>query len=219
MSKNIKDIVGQVEFYLGKYQSGFHSPDIIVRELNTESLNLFKELMEQYANTRQISEFLRPFLTTTAAITIPGTGLVDMSLDENGVNANGLTGLEHVDGIILEDGTEVEILENAYFITRLNHPNKAPSSSYPICRMRGETIEFSPKAMGQKAIINFIKAPTKAQYAFTVDGDDYVYSDDDSVDWEWSQQLTDRIVLKTLSKFGINIKDGDLINYSQLKSQ
>lgn len=206
MAKRIKSIVEQVSFYLGKAQSGYNSPDIITRELNTESLNKFKDLISEYAKTRQISEYLQPFLNDEPAQTVPAGGKISKP-----------NGYEHGVVVSLEDGTEVVILETKPFIHRKKHPNKAPTTTYPICRMYGSTIEIAPADPGQKVIVSYFKPPTSVVYAFTQSGENYNYDDDNSVDWEWSQLMTDDIVLRVLSNFGINLKDGQLIEYGELQ--
>lgn len=209
MAKRIQYIVKQVEFYLGKQESGYHSPEVITRELNTESLNLFEELIEKYAKTRQISEHLQPFSVTTDPFDVPDSGKEPKPSD-----------FEHADVLYLEDGTEVDILESAMFIPRLKHPNKPPSKDFPICRMVGSNIEFKPTDIDQKAILTYFKTPTEAKYDFTTVGEDtYEYQDDTSVDWEWSKTMSDKIVIKVLSNFGINLKASDLIQYSQLEDK
>ena len=206
MTKKIKSIVEQVDFYLGKQESGENSPTKIVRELNNESANVFSDLIKEYAETRMISEYLQPFLNNTSATTI-SSGLMTKP-----------TGFQHAAGMILADGTPVEILEVAMYNQRLLHPNKAPSTSYPICTMYLDKIEFKPTDPGQQAILSYFKKPTEAVYAQDISGDDYVYNDTDSVDWEWDHQtIVDRIVIRTLANFGVNIKDGELIQYSQIE--
>ena len=205
MAKRIQKIVDSVSFYLGKAQSGYNSPDIITRELNTESLNEFNDFIQDYAKTRVISEFLQKFLKDTTSQTVSQGKITKPSDYEHGVVVH------------LEDGTNVEIKESKPFFYLKKHPNKAPSKKYPICRMYGTTIEFAPTDPGQKVIVTYFKPPTEAVYAFTQSGESYVYNDADSVDWEWSKQIEDRIVNRVLENFGINLKENQLIEYSELE--
>lgn len=206
VTKKIKSIVDQVQFYLGKQESGEVSVENILRELNTESYNVFDELVLKYAETRIISEFLQPFHNITDPTTI-----------QSG-NMNKPEGFQHATGIILEDGTPVEILERGMYNLRLNHPNKPPTTSYPICIMYLNKIQFAPADLDQKAILSYFKEPTQAVYATEISGDEYVYNDNESVDFEWDHQtIIDRIVMRTLANFGVPLKDGELIQYSQIE--
>lgn len=202
MAKRIKSIVEKLEFYFGKKETGYNSPSDIVRELNVESINVFNELHDEYSRTRKISEFLQPFLKKET-VTINTSGIGDKPED-----------FAHADGSYMADGTKVDILESNVYIERMKHVNKPPSTEFPILRMYGGKIEVLPKAI-ESIELSYFRLPAEAVYAFTANGDQYDYNDSESADWEWSKVIEDRIINRTLSNVGINIKDRDLIQFSQ----
>ena len=202
MPKRIKEIVDKVQFYYGKKETGYNSPADIVRELNVESINVFNELHDEYSRTRKISEFLQPFLKKET-IAVNSSGIANKPED-----------FAHADGSYLPTGQMVEILESNVFIERINHPNKPPSASFPMLMMYGNNIEVLPVSI-DNIVLSYFKLPKEAVYAFTVDDDEYVYNDAQSVDWEWSKTIEDRIINRTLANLGITIKDRDLVQFSQ----
>ncbi len=196
--KRIKTIVEKVLFYYGKKETGYHSPDDIVRELNVESINVFQDLLDKYAITRKISEFLQPF----------------MKSQEVDINNSGIGSKPSEFAHAIDVRGKAELLETGMWNERLNHPNKPPTSEFPIVRMHGNNIEVRPVDV-ETIHLDYFKLPTEAKYSYQISGDDYVYEDSTSVDWEWSKTMEDRIINRTLANLGITIKDRDVVQYSQ----
>jgi hypothetical protein len=203
MPKRIKEIVEKVQFYYGKKETGYTSPSDIVRELNVESGNVFTDFIQEYAETRMVSEFLQPFIAPSAEI--------PLNLSGTGAKPSALA---HAISFRLEDDTAGEILEIAFWRNRLKHPNKPPTADFPILRMVGNSIEVRPINSG-KIFLDYFKFPTEAVYDTIVSGDELIYQDGTSVDWEWHKTIEDRIINRVLTNIGIPIKDRDLIGYSQ----
>jgi len=204
MPKRIKEIVEKVQFYYGKRETGYTSPDEITRELNVESGNVFTDLIEEYAITRRISEYLQGFMVPSEEIGLNLSGEGDKPTD-----------FAHAISFRLDDDTAGEILEIAFWRERLKHPNKPPSAEFPIARMVGTKIEVRP-ADSTKIFLDYFRFPTKVVYDFIVqNGDEYIYQDPTSVDWEWPETIEDRIINRVLANLGIPNKDRDLMGYSQ----
>lgn len=204
--KRIQEIVEKAEFYLGKKETGFYSPTDIVRELNVESINLFNRLHKVFSNTKKISEYLQPFIVRGAEIAI----------NDSGIGAKPSEFQHHV-ASYLEDGTKVDLLESNFWVNRVKHPIKGPTTDHPIMRMIGGEVEVLPSSI-TIVLLDYFRIPTKAVYAFSVVNDEVVYDDSTSVDWNWDHEVVeDYIINKALANFGINIKDGDLVNYSNIE--
>lgn len=202
MAKNIKNIVDRINTLAGKYEVGYFTPETIVEEVNRQSFALYTELIESYARTRRISEFLQPFMKRATP-------------DFSGGAQDKPEDFEH--HISLRTATvPVEILEHYEFETRRSHVNKPPSNDYPIGRYTATQIEVLPTTI-TTTTLEYFKLPVKAVYAYDVDGDDYVYNDDDSVALEWSEQMINKITLGTLSKLGIPVNDRDLVQYGLMQ--
>ena len=202
MSHFIQTIHDSINFHLGKTESGYHNPDEIDRELNLESLKVFNDLISVFEETRKISEHLQP-LMKSASLTTTGGSIAKPD------------DFEHAIGMFLtDDDVEVEILTSARFIVRKKHVNKPPSASYPIARMFGANIEMLPITT-TKLTIEYFKRPTNADFAYTVVSEGYVFDEGNSVDWEWSDHVSERIVATVLRKFGVPIKDQEVFRYSK----
>jgi len=202
----IGEIVDRVNFALGKVENGFYSPTDIVRELNVESFNLFKYLHSRFSETKRISEYLQPFMVRGEEISINDSGI--------GTKPEGF---QHHMGSYTSSSVKVDLLETNFWVQRIGHPNKGPSATHPIMRMIGSNVEVLPLSINT-ILLDYLKLPTKAVYAFNVVDDEVEYDDDNSTDWEWDNEIVeDLIINRSLANFGINIKDGDLINYSNLE--
>jgi len=201
--KNIKHIVDRINFLAGKYEVGYFTPETIVQEVNRQSFALYTELIDEYARSRRISEFLQPFMKKATAIFVEG--VEDKEAD-----------FEHHISLITSSGVPVEVLEHFAFETRRNHVNKAPSTDYPIARYNATTLEILPTSI-TTGTLQYFRLPALAVYAYTVSGDDYVYDDDTSVALEWSEQMINKITLGTLSKLGVPVNDRDLVQFGLLQ--
>lgn len=204
MAKNIKNIVDRVRFLVGKYDTGYFPPETIVEEVNQQSYDLFKELIAEYAATRQISEFLQPFMAT-------------FSLTFSSGAASKPSGFQHhID--IYTDSATVEVLEDHAFQTRKNHVNKPPSVEYPIAKYTATQIKILPNTI-TSGTLEYFRLPVAAVYAYTGSGDDLVYDDTNSIALEWSGQMINKITLNTLSKLGVSVDDREVTQYGLINEQ
>ena len=204
MAKFIKTIHDSINFHLAKQEAGFHSPSVIDRELNLESRKYFNDLIGRYADTRKISEHLQPLMVHA-----------DVSFTAGALDLTSLSdAFEHAIGLYLDDDTEAELVEINRWIVRKAHVNKAPSESYPIARIIGNTLEILPISITDGKF-EYFKGPTDCVYDFTTNVDQYIYADVTSVDWEWSKHVSERIIATVLRKFEVSVRDQDLFAYSK----
>jgi hypothetical protein len=106
----------------------------------------------------------------------------------------------------------------ANWANAVNDSVRVPSATYPICLMDYSQITVLPTSIS-KADVHFIKKPTKPVYAYTQSGDDYVYNDASSIDFEWPEQLHDAITNRVLANLGIPQQRMDMVQYSNLEQQ
>ena len=74
--KNIKIAVDKVNFYAGKFNTGYFDPQDIAREIHVESMNIFEKYYDEFAKTQKISDYLRPFKAQSDVDLTNGLGTV-----------------------------------------------------------------------------------------------------------------------------------------------
>lgn len=202
MAKFIKTIFDRVNFGLKKGLSGYVSPDRIIDEVHAEQLNVWRKYIDEYSKTQKINMYLKPFEKRETVTDLLGT--IEGSKAVLACNYYPLA-------ITTASGLQVQKLTIAEYSKRITHPNLPPVADYPICKFEGNTIYVYPKT---DVIVNYIALPTKPVYATTLVGDDYVYDDDNSIDIEFPEPLHDDIMNRVLSNIGINMRDAQLMQFS-----
>lgn len=208
MAKQISYIHDFIKFITGKGQTGYHSPEEIDDAIHVSSRMLFDEKKKVYEETREITVDLLPFITDPTSLSLNGSGiatipgtfkyLVAMTGGTNGV-----------------DVTEVDKGSLAYHI---NDPLCPPSADYPICAFYKTTIQFYPITL-TNVKITYLKEPIKPVWAYTIVSNRFVYDDASSIDIEWGEENHNEIIMKTMDYLGINLREGDLVQFSQSKKQ
>lgn len=209
MSKLIFDIVSRVNFATKKGLTGYHTPLQICAELHAESLNLWKNYLIDYEKNKIMDLAMRPFENTeTVALTL-GVGTV-VTKDY----------VYFFEGVVA-GGTNIEIkeIEQKKFLYRQSHAVKTPTAKYPICSMRNQTLTVIPTSDFTSVVLSFLKLPTQPVYATDPVGDRYIYNDANSIDFEWNQSYADKIIDRALANLGINMRAGEMIQFSKEQRQ
>lgn len=208
MAKFISDIHSFITFLTGKGQTGYHSPEEIDEAVHESSLNIFNQLVDQFEKTNAISDDLSPFMIGPFAITLNGSGQVTKPAD-------------YKHWIALTEGTAgypIDVVDHGMLAGRRNDPLCPPATGYAICAFYNTLIQFYPTTISNVKITYF-KTPVKPEWAYTIVSDRFVYNDTDSVDIEWKENRHPELRAKSLEYLGINLREADLVQFSQMKKQ
>jgi hypothetical protein len=204
MAKLIKTLHDRVQKAIKKGLTGYVSPDRLVEEAYAEIMNLWLELIPKYASDQKVVLFFKQFEKIEAV---------------SGLSGGSTEGTKAVTechkypiSIVTSGGIVVDKLTIGEYSNRFNHPNKPPTASYPICKFVGNVIYVAPKL---DVSVSFIAVPVKPVYAYTVSGDDYIYDDSASTDIDIDKLYVDMVVNRALANLGIEMRDGDVLRYSQ----
>lgn len=208
MAKFIKEVHDLVNFLAGKNIATKQPPeriDLAIYEVITE---LFNTYYDNYVKTQKIDDYLTPFKRkATIAVT---AGIGQLPLD-----------YKHKRTVTTAADKEVDVVPDKFWNNRKNSAVTPPTTLAPICRLEmavpesGEptrTIEVYPSV---NVIVHYFKEPRVPKYAYTKVGDRYVYDEANSVDIEFPRGLFNDIKKRVCSSMGINIRDRDLVNYSE----
>lgn len=208
MAKLIKTIHDRINFAIKKGHTGHIPPDQIDNEIHAESMNLWKKYVEEFERTSKIAMFLNPFKKTELITLTSGSGVTTND------NINDIIPIS----VGTSSDVEIDILSRADYLNRINHPIKALETEYPICLIDNGTISVLPNTISSVRIY-YLRPPIKPEYKFTVSGDRYIYDDANSTDIEWDEVLHDEIMNRVLANLGINMREEELIRFSQIEKQ
>ena len=203
--KFIKTIVDLINFAIDKGEAGYYSPTEIVAQVNYVVLEMFNDFIGEYPKNKENSKYLDPFKSKIPLKATGGT-----------VSIAHITWEKQLFGVS-ENNAIIPILELDEFYNRVNSAALPPSEAYPIASIEADKILIRPGDI--KFTFHYIKRPTNAVYAFTMDGDKYVYDDAKSIDVEFTTTLHPRIRDRVLKGLGINLRDGTLVQFSNIQQQ
>lgn len=213
MAKFIKEIHELFNFLAGKNIASQQPPSRIDMALNEVIMSIYNEHYDHYVKTQKISDYLMPYKRLKVGAVTGGI----TTLPED---------YKHMRFLETSAGVKIELVEDKFWTDRRTRKVGPPSLERPIARIEdtGEVsetkvIEVLPNTITSIKIYYF-RMPKTAKYAFTVSGNRYVYDDTNSVDVDFNRSLLPQLALKLLSRFGINLREQQLIVYSeQAKTQ
>jgi hypothetical protein len=207
LAKFIKTIVDRINLANRKGLCPYFSPDQICAEVHAESMNIWNKYIQEFEKTKLISMFLEPLRSKEQVSLSLGIGTLSTSKGHYKVG-------------VMVPVTSIPITEHniATWANAINDSVRVPSADYPICLIDYAQITVKPTSIA-KADVHFVKKPTKPVYAYTTSGDDYIYVDADSVDFEWPEQLHDAITNRVLTNLGVPQQRPDIIQYGNLEQQ
>lgn len=207
MAKFIKNIVDRINLANRKGLSPFYSPDQIVAEVHSESMNLWLKYIQEFERTQIISTILDPFRDKETVALTSGAGTL-------------VTSKARYKAAVMVATTDikVELVPIGQWSDRVNQSVKVPSATYPIARIDNADIIVRPTSIAS-VVVHFIKKPTKPVYAFNEVDEDYIYDDATSSDFEWNEECHDQIMNRVLANLGVSQRENQMIQYSNIEKQ
>lgn len=166
-----------------------------------------------YGMTQKIHDDLRPFIKL-GTINVDKFGKGKYPSDYVHVSAIRYT--VHKDGGGSKE-VSLEIIPDAKLGDRLSSSIVNPTKSDPICSMYDDHIQFYPKNL---AVVKFsyLRQPKVPKWAFTIVNGREVYDPDNSVDFEFPDEVHNGIIIKILSYLGITLREPELMQYAETKN-
>lgn len=195
----IKDIHDLIDFVIDKSNNKPQRRADVDLAVYEASLSLFREELEKYEANANNAELMADFIKVEpfSAYTTFGTFTKP-------------TDYERYQRIETKTGVGVSIIKSHAWNSAANHPVKPPSADYPIATI-SEKILVRPTTIN--ITLYYFKTPQKPSYVES----NGVYSPTLSINLEWKPSMFYVIVNRALSKLGINLKDDQLIQYSEMK--
>lgn len=214
-----------VDFIIKKSNSGgYLTPDEFNLIINRAQIQYFNKLYGNqndyrydrpvpkiaYAITEKISNSLSPFLSDSTALVIDGNGQVNIPSDL----------FQTVSITHTIDGIEYEItrVEQDRIANNLSSYYDAPTSDFPIYSQLRTKFQFYPKNLATASLF-YLKKPTDMVWGYTTVSGRPVYNSGTSVQPLWKDMDMNEIIYIALSYIGVNLKDPDVSQFAQLKTQ
>lgn len=210
MAVNVNYFKLFVEFISNKAQSGNTiSPSQFNFVANQAQMLVFEKDYQIFLQTESISEFLSLFLKNQTT-TVPATGLLPYPSD-----------LQHVASIrsyyVRPAGKSTEItvdwVKNSSWGDVVSSQLMEPTKRFPMYSDFSTEIRFAPKNIGI-IMLDYFKTPTAPVWGYTVASSRPVYSSAASTDFEFDLFAMNNVAAVYLSLIGINLKDGELQQWS-----
>lgn len=194
------------KIYTNKGSTSYIDIDQFTEVLKQASRQKYDDTFKSWQLTQEITDDMRPFLVDPTPLTL-----------SNGI-ANFPPNYHHLAQItygIMDD--EVDIVDTGSFAARKNSELMQPEK-YPICVQRSTTIEFYPKALtGVK--LTYFRLPADPVIPVSYATGREVIDWATATDLEWKGDAVNSITNKVLESFGVNMKDVELIQFSQANKE
>lgn len=215
MSVNVNTFKLFTEFVSNKVQSGNAvSPSQFNDVANRAQMQLFEKDFQTFLMTNEVSEYLKTFFKNKIYSTLP-TGEISYpsdfehlaSLRRYYVNSSGAG--KEVPMIPVKNSSWGEIQVSA-----LNQP----TLRYPKFSEFSDVIRILPRTPGI-VMMDYFKKPTAPVWGYTVTNNRPVYNPATSTNFEWSEFSLNNVAAIYLSLIGVNLKDSELAQFSELYKQ
>jgi len=214
-----------VDFIIKKSNSGgYLTPDEFNLIINRAQIQYFNKLYGNqndyrydrpvpkiaYAITEKISNSLSVFLSDSTTLTIDANGQVNIPSDlfQTVSLTKTISGIDY----------EITRVEQDRVANNLTSAYDAPDTEFPIYTQLRTKFQFYPKNLGS-ANLYYLKKPTDMVWAYTIVSNRPQYDAANSVQPLWKDMDMNEIIYIALSYVGINLKDGEVSQFAQLKTQ
>lgn len=214
MSVNVNTFKLFVEFVSNKVQSGNAvSPSQFNEVANRAQMQLFEKDFQTFIATKQVSEYLKTFFKNKV-YSVPVTGIISYpsdfqhlaSLRKYYISASGGKEIP-VEEVKNESWGDIQI--SALYQPTLRFPKYSEFS---------DSIRLLPKTIGI-VMMDYFKTPVAPVWGYTIANNRPVYDSATSTNFEWDEFSVNNIAAIYLSLIGVNLKDNELAQFSELYKQ
>lgn len=213
---NINDIFTFITDVLErKERLAFTTATQINSALDRASKELFTQYAIDYGKTEKLHDALAPFK-------MPGIFI-------NADTPNGVLTLPpdyqfmlNFFVIVFDNVNQKSIKKKVVFVNEdeynsaVNSQVRPVSPSRPVGITVGKTLVLEP-AISYAGNYTYLRAPVAPVWAFTQVGRVVTYDPGNSVQLEWSELYWSNIIAKALEYLGINLAEGELVQFGQVK--
>lgn len=130
--------------------------------------------------------------------------------------------LRYIDSVFYQENNEVEFCKhNKEFKLLLNYTDTLPTNTNPIGLRVGNFLKIAPDTIVDGLTISYLRNPLIPNWTYTVVGGAELFnpSAPDFQDIDLHPSEENRVVLATLKRFGVNLKEQDLVQMTAAREQ
>jgi hypothetical protein len=210
---DLLDIHNLLDFYLRKSQAGFLSPEEKDRALNRAQIDYFNRLKPAYGSSQAVNDALKPFYkksTFTNATSVGGS----ITLPTDYLHLLVIS-VQIMDAENRLRYIPVELVNVDELDYRLDSA-LTPVNVYNPVGVFDESGKFqmypdSPTA----GTIRYLRNPTPCKFTYTATGRTITYDKTNSVQLEWNEPSTNKIILIALETLGVNLQDINTVQFAK----
>ena len=216
---DLKDFHDTVRFFVNKEQGGWLSPEEIDRNTHLAQMMWFNTCLPIYGKNQKSTNPLSPF-STKLDFTTSSDGIVTLPTTE-GVDPY----YEFLLSVSISyyDGTKtrykpIKILSEDEIAERLDSQILEPTSNDPVgLETTPGIIQLYPTTTFS-GFAYYLRRPKKPLYSYTQSGRAITYNQGSSVQLEWAETSINKLLMKTINMFGVNLSDELILQYTELKN-
>lgn len=214
---SINDAFDFLNFWISKERGTFYTIPELELITNRAQNSLYSDLQPFYATSQRAKDALAPFRDVYDFTTLI-SGYVIVPSDRNYLNLLDLQIYFSISDRTVYYG--VEIVNEDVRAQRLNSQVDPVTATSPIGEQTAPgTFRLYPFG-AYNGNVTFLRKPRDIVFGYTViSGRVIVYDPNTSVQFEWSEQWQNAVLVKALSSIGINLTDQMVTSYAQTKSQ
>lgn len=212
---NINEVKLYFEALINKDQSGNTiTPTQFNLFAQRAQMELFEQLYKNFESTQEITDSMHEFLVPGLLNVDQVTGRAPYPSDY--IHTASIRKAYYKNNILTE--RPVKQVKNADWATTLSSNIVTPTAKRPVMTYYSAYMQFAPKNVGG-ILLDYFKKPADPKWAFTMTAGRPVYDSANSVDFQMPDNTLNEIVFMMASYMGINLRENDLIQYSELQKQ
>lgn len=215
----IDEVYRFVNFISNKVQSGTVQPSNFNLTAQRAQMEYFERAYAVWQSTQNITDELKPFLTTSI-LSVDTFGKSAYPVDyvhSSSIRRNYIKSSSCNTAPVAYE-IDVKEIDNDEIGSILSSSICAPTDRYPYVTYYDNYLQFFPKKPGV-AFLDYLRKPKDPFWNFTVVSNRPVFNPIGSQDFEFPDEAQNKIIFMMCSYLGINLREGDLINYSEMQKK
>ena len=219
MAKSIDTVYKTVLLILNKEQRGYMTPDEFNKVGNQVQLEIFEKYFEDLNQLTRVPQNDMDYADRVAYL---DQKIAVFKTNSTVSSSNGQFSLPndlHVLGAISANDIELQRVSRNEYYNIIKSPLTKPTLSYPIYLLEGKVVKISPAEVSS-VDFDYVKKPSFPTWAYSVGSvGQFIYNDNNSVDFELHSSEQTEIVLRILAYAGIIIRDPNIVQTAMAQVQ
>lgn len=201
-----------VRYFINKEQGGWLSPEEIDNLTDRAQMWYFTESVPYYGKSQKTTDPLAVF-SKRVNFTTPVTGLLTLPTDYETLP---VVSAQYFDSRVRYK--PIKLLSEDEITERRDSQVLQPTVSDPVgIETHPGVIQLYPEAV-ISGYCTYLKRPAKPVFKYTATGRSIVYDQAGSTQLEWNESSINKILVKTIQMFGVNLSDQMVIQYTEMKN-